>query len=200
MCGTCNEKRPDGADPEVLIAGETTYGAAQPIRATIQPGFDAKVSIRIVPGGRDILTSPPKAACRPRGDRPYGVRPHPFNPDLVVKLTEANAGVSAWLAKDESNAKAYLDDPVAALGEAGVELTRAEAKAVSRSHALLKEDAVLPPGAQISSLDAIGVKRGKVGDRKPTDKPGDRQPTGGRPDDKPTDRPDKPAAGGCGCG
>ena len=39
MCGTCNEKRADGADPEVLIAGETTYGAAQPIRATIQPGF-----------------------------------------------------------------------------------------------------------------------------------------------------------------
>lgn len=199
MCGTCNEKRPDGADAEVLIAGEPTVGTAQPIRAIVQPGFDAKVSIRIVPG-KDIFTEPPRPACRPRGDRPYGIRPLPYTPDLVVKLTEANAGVSAWLAKDESNARAFLDNPVAALAEAGVDLTRAEAKAVSRTHALLKEDAVLPPGAQISTLDVVAVKRGKVGDRHPADKPADRPSLEDRPTEKPHDRPThKPDRRGCGC-
>jgi hypothetical protein len=199
MCGKCNEQRPDGAATAVLAAGESPDAVVQPIRATIQPGFDAKVSIRIVPG-RDILTTPPRPACQPRGDRPFVVRPIPYDPDLITKLTEANASVSAWLAKDESNAKAFLDDPVAALAEAGVELTRAEARSVSRSHAVMKDDAVLPPGAQISALEVVAVKRGKVGDRKPTDRPND------RPEDKPHDtthdRPtDKPTADrGCGCG
>jgi hypothetical protein len=199
MCGKCNEPRSSGAATEVLVAGEPADVGTQPIRATIQPGFDAKVSIRIVPG-KDIFTTPPRPACQPRGDRPFKVRPFPYDPDLITKLTEASAGVSAWLAKDVSNAKAFLDDPVAALAEAGVELTRAEAKAVSRTHAVMKEDAVLPPGAQISTLDVVAVKRGKVGDRKPTDRPDD------RPDDKPHgtthDTPThKPTADrGCGCG
>lgn len=199
MCGTCNEGRSDHPAAEVLIAGEAGVTSAQPIRATVQPGFDAKVSIRIVPG-KDILTAPPKAACRPRGDRPHGIRPFPFNPALVAKLTEANAGVSAWLAKDEANAKAFLDDPVAALAEAGVELDRSEVKAMARAHSAVKEDAVLPPGAQISTLDVVAVKRGKVGDRKASDKPFERPSSAERPEDEPNDRPtDKPARGGCGC-
>jgi hypothetical protein len=185
------------ADAEVLVAGEPAVASARPIRATIQPGFDAKVSVRFVPG-REILTGPPEPACRPRGDRPYGLRPIPYPTDLIDKLTDANGTVTAWLAKDAANARAFLDDPVAALAEAGVELTRAEAKVVSRTHAVVKEDAVLPPGARISTLDVVAVKRGKVGDRRDAERTEPRPTADTRPD-KPTDRPDKRAAGGCGC-
>src|SRR5690606_31458295 len=97
-----------------------------------------------------------------------------FPVELVEKLVEANSRISAWLAKDPANARAYLDDPVAALGEAGVDLSRAEAKAVARAHAALKEEAVLPPGARIAALEAVAVKRGKVGDRTPAEDRDDR--------------------------
>lgn len=207
MCGTCKQERPEGADrDEVLISGEPSIGTVQPIKAVVAPGDEAKVSVRLVPGRdiKGILTEPPKPTCQPRGDRPYGLGAVAFPVELVEKLVEANSRISAWLAKDPANARAYLDDPVAALGEAGVDLSRAEAKAVARAHAALKEEAVLPPGARIAALEAVAVKRGKVGDRTPAEDRDDRPSAAGRPSDRPVDptqdRPGTPAKRGCGCG
>ena len=194
MCGNCNDPRPTGGPAGEVVDPLGPDSTVQPVRATIEPGFAGKVSIRFVPG-RDPFTIPARSECAPRGDRPFVLQPLPFPPDLVVKLAEANKTVSAWLAKDPSNAQHFVDDPVAALGQAGIDLTRAEAKAVSRSHAALKEDAVFPPGAHLSNLEVTATARGKVGDARP----------GSRPHDKPTDNPGdtptpKPGGdAGCGC-
>ena len=82
----------------------------------------------------------------------------------MAKLQEANKAVVAWLAKDAAHPGLFLADPVAALGQAGVDLSRAELKTLSRSHAAVRAEAVLPPGAVVSALTVSSDRRGKVGD------------------------------------
>ncbi|MDQ0000148.1 MULTISPECIES: hypothetical protein [Pseudarthrobacter] len=147
-------------------------GTSRPIRVRIEAGFDSKVSIRIVPG-RDLFKEPQREECSPRGDRPYAVRPIPFPADLVEKLVKANTAVIGWLAKDKANAEKFIHDPLVALERAGVELSRAEAKALSRSHGALRDEAVLPPGAAISTLTVSATTRGKIGDIRPSKRPHD---------------------------
>jgi|GEM_PF-3982520 len=138
----------------------------RPIRAEVQPGFNGRVSIRLHPG-RDFFPIPKHEGCQFRGDKALPESPHPL-PDLVMgKLAGANTKVTNWLAAGEQNALLFVNDPVAALQAAGVGLTRAEAKAVSRSHAALREDAALPPGGRITALAVSATKRGKVGDGRP---------------------------------
>ncbi|MBD8871159.1 hypothetical protein [Nocardioides donggukensis] len=166
MCGKCKDEHSDGAR-EARAVGAASADNSRPIKATIQPGFHSEVSIRIVPG-RDFFKEPQREECAPRGDRPFVVRPMPLPTGLVDKLTEANTAVISWLAKDQANAQQFIDDPVAALERAGVELSRAEAKMLSRSNGALREDAVLPPGTSISKLTVSATKRGKVGDARPS--------------------------------
>jgi len=171
----------------------TGVSALRPIKAVIQPGFDSTVSMRIVPG-RDLFKDQPVPGCKPRGDRQAPERPHPLPGDLVIKLTEANTKMMSWLAGSNSNAMQFIDSPVAALEAAGVQLTRAEAKVLSRLHAAMREDVALPPGAQMSMLSVSATKRGKVGDVRPA------RPRPDRSEDKPTTIT-KPAghADGCDC-
>lgn len=187
MCEKCDDDHPQGTRGD---HGDQTVnadsGTSRPIRAQIEAGFDSTVSIRIVPG-RDLFKEPQRGECSPRGDRPYGVRPTPFPAELVEKLTKANTAVIDWLARDTANAEQFIHDPVVALERAGVELTRAEAKVLSRSHGALRDDAVLPPGAAISTLTISATKRGKVGDVRPSKRPHD------TPDDPDTGTAGDPA-------
>jgi len=191
MC-TCNEAPGNATSVD---AGSKVIGReaqSQPIRAAIQPGFEHAVSIRFVPG-RDMFPETIREGCQPRGDRPPRPWPWPFSEGLVAQLTEANTKLVAWLASGDDNSKQFLDDPVAALARAGVELSRADMKSIARSHALVREDAVLPPGAQLTSLKITASRRGKVGDVEAA-KPDDRR------HDKPIDSPiAKPTRRTCGC-
>ncbi len=167
MCGNCGEPRPTTAGAVASASGQADQeDVAQPIRATIEPGFAGTVSIRFMPG-RDPFQIPTRPECAPRGDRPPRMPPIAISPSAVAKLTDANRKVINWLSEDAANAALFVEDPVGALARAGVELTRAEAKSVSRSHAAVKEDAVLPPGAQISTLEALATTKGKVGSARP---------------------------------
>ena len=50
----------------------------------------------------------------------------------------------AWLAKDAGNARRFLANPVAAMREAGVELSRADEKALARAG-----EAAAPPARRL---------------------------------------------------
>lgn len=206
MCSTCNGTAAHSPNvghtvlnaPAVTLPGTVAAaGAGVPIVTEVAPGFTSTVSIRILTG-TDLFPTVPEARCLPRGDRPFsvtGIVGTVLSPAVVDVLTTANKDVIAWLAEDTSNAEQFVADPVAVLSRAGVKLTRAQAKELSRAHAAMREDAVLPPGAQIAKVTVAASKRGKVGDgrgRPGRDKPSYDKP----PDDKsPYDKPphDKPS-------
>jgi len=194
MCQSCS-----GAGPVASTPGRpaTTVGSTRPIAATVQPGFETSIAIRIVPA--TTLFPVEEGGCRPRGDLGY-TPPRPvLSDDLVATLTESSGLVTAWLAKQAAHAQLFVDDPVAALQQAGVDLSRAQAKELTASHAAVKADAVLPPGGRLTDLSVTAVRRGKVGDTRPgrpippveTPVPGTTDPT----------RPEQPTggAGDCGC-
>jgi len=179
----------------VTLPGADLTGATAPIVTEVAPGFTGAISIRIVPGTQ-LFPEPPEATCAPRGDRPAAPRPITFTPGVVDVLTTADSAVIAWLAEDADHAAQFIADPLGALSRAGVELTRAQAQEVSRAHAAVRADAVLPPGARITKLAVTATRRGKVGDGRPVhDRPTHDRPT----DHQPT--PDEPGTGdpGCGC-
>jgi len=193
MC-TCNEA-PGKATSGAAGSAGTSIGSdvvSQPIRAVVQPGFDHAISIRLVPG-RDMFATPIREGCQPRGDRPPRPWPWPFSEDLVAQLTDANTKLVAWLASGDDNSKQFLDDPVTALATAGIELSRADMKSIARSHAAVREDAVLPPGAKLTELKVTASRRGKVADV-------DTSKAGGRTHLSPIDQPAvKPTRRTCGC-
>ena len=203
MCRTCNgtAAHSPNVGHTVVNASAVTLpgtvaaaGEARPIVTEVAPGFTSTVSIRILKG-TDLFPKVPEATCVPRGDRPVSAHPIAISPAVVDVLTTANKDVIAWLAEDTSNAEQFVADPVGVLSRAGVKLTRAQAKELSRAHAAMCEDAVLPPGAQIAKVTVAATKRGKVGDGR--GRPGHDNP----PDDRPPyDKPphNKPGTGDAG--
>ena len=184
MCQNCNGGSPGAADGGPAAAAGSA--ANRPIVASVQPGFAATINIRLLPA-RDVIIDVPKPGCQPRADAPgRGVLPGALPEGLPAKLLEANKTVVAWLTKDPANAEFFLNDPVAALGRAGVDLARPELKALSRSHSQVRQQAVVPPGAVVSKLTVRSAARGKVGDQRP-DKPGGKRGDGGG------------SSPGCGC-
>jgi hypothetical protein len=152
--------------------------------ASVQPGFAATINMRLLPA-RDVIIDVPEPGCQPRAGAPgRGVQPGTLPDGLAAKLLQANKTVVAWLTRDPANAELFLNDPVTALGRAGVDLARAELKALYRSHSQVRQQAVVPPGAVVSKLTVRAAARGKVGDQRP-DKPGGKPGGGSSP--------------GCGC-
>ena len=181
MCKNCQGARPGaaGAVPEAA----TQTAADPPVKAIVEPGFHTTINVRLLPA-RQVVIGDPKPGCQPRGGAPGHLPlPAPMPDGLPGRLLAANKSVVAWLTKDPANAELFLNDPVTALGRAGAELNRADAKALSRSHGQVREQAVLPPGAVVKKLTVRAAARGKVGAQLP-------------------DRPTPSASGsgaGCGC-
>lgn len=58
-----------------------------------------------------------------------------YLPDhLVAKLRAANRQIVDWLARDSEHRKLFLERPVAALVQAGVDLTPNEMRTLVRAH------------------------------------------------------------------
>jgi len=93
--------------------------------------------------------------------------------DLVDKLKKADKTVIAWLAKDEANARLFMARPAEALAKAGIDLTRADQKAIDRTHREVREVAVVGPGVKVASFTATAFPRGQIGKIKPGRKPKD---------------------------
>ncbi len=72
--------------------------------------------------------------------------------------------------------------PTEALARAGVELSRAEHKAIDRSHRAVREAAVVAPGVKVASMTIAAFPGGRIGRIPPVAKPGDSQGGEGRRD------------------
>ena len=165
MCQNCDGAHLSAADAAPALAAESA--ANRPIVASVQPGFTTTINMRLLPA-RDVVIGVSKPTCQPRAGAPgQAAQPSTLPEGLAGRLLEANKAVVAWLTKDPVNAELFLNDPVAALSQAGVDLARADAKALARSHNQVRQQAVVPPGAVVSKLTVHAAARGKVGDQRP---------------------------------
>lgn len=156
----------------------TTSQAAEMVVARMPQGYDASINIRIVPG-KDIAFTPAVFGCRPRqGATRREAQPIALPEGLAEKLRDANKKVVDWLARDPANAQLFLAKPLEALSQAGVDLTRAEQKALERTHNAVREMAVVAPGVNVAQISVTANPKGRVGD---VYKPG--RPQGNRQDD-----------------
>lgn len=129
----------------------------------VPQGYDTNINIRLVPG-RDIQLTPHRFGCRPRQGAPRrDAEPVDLPESLGDKLKDANKKVIDWLALDPANAQLFLAKPVEALVKAGVELSRAEQKALTRTHRAVAEASVVAPGVKVASLSASAHPTGRVG-------------------------------------
>jgi len=162
------------------VARESTIGVEagkreEMIVAKIPQGYETNINVRFVPG-RSIDFAPISKKCRPRKGAPSrNADPLNLPPDLIEKLKKADKVVIAWLAKDEANAKLFLNRPAEALIKAGVDLTRAEQKTIDRTHHEVHQATVVGPGVKVASLTATAYTRGRIGKIKPGAKTNDEQ-------------------------
>lgn len=141
--------------------------------AKVPQGYETNINIRLVPG-RDIEIGPVATGCRSRAGAPRReAEPLSLPPDLVGKLKDADKAVVAWLAKDESNAQLFVSSPAKALVMAGVDLSRADQKAIDRTYREVAQASVVAPGVKVVNFTAKMYPRSRIGKIKPKGKPGD---------------------------
>jgi hypothetical protein len=165
MCEDCGKTQHETVVP-LRSEGDSTRSVV----ARVPQGLEAKINVRLLPA-REIVLDSVRLGCQPRQGAPRrDAQPVPLPEGLGDRLKEANRQVVAWLARDVANATRYMADPLTALGEAGVELSRAELKALGRTHQSVREAAMVPPGLELVGEPTVkGVTRGKVGDVKRAD-------------------------------
>lgn len=175
------DKRDNAATPlrqNAVAAQYLDKGSA--VRAKVPQGYESKINVRFVPGRFRLPAF--VTGCQPRQGAPRrDVDLIPLPKTLVDKLQEVNVRVVEWLSREPANASLFLAQPVEALLKAGVELTRAEQKALLRTFNAANEERIIPPGVKLADLSATAAPKGRVSDR------------AGRPKPQPHD-------GNCGCG
>nr|WP_281720582.1 hypothetical protein [Nitrosomonas nitrosa] len=161
-CGCGNGGNVNGPDQTALLSD----GAVpKPVKVAVPQGYDAKFNLRIVPGHSLTGTILEQPGCKPRGNGSQGWETGvvAINPALIATLTKADKAIVAWLAKDTANAQRFLSNPVTAMREAGIELTRKEEKALARLASDAETARHVPPGANVEGLAASVFPSGRVG-------------------------------------
>lgn len=132
------------------------------VAVRIPTGYDTRINVRITPNAGIKLI--PMSGCQPRqGAARRDAEPLPLPLDLPEKLAGADRRVIEWLARDSTNSRLFMSQPVEALKRAGVELTRAEEKALMRLSSAALDAALVAPGVRVTSLNASAHPRGRVG-------------------------------------
>ena len=175
----CNCNPGGGPAAEASAAGEAV---AKVVKANVPQDAQASFNLRIVPGRglKGALEVQPN--CKPRGHS-HGWTPGILGVDsaLLGTLAKADKTMVAWLAKDAGNARRFLANPVAAMREAGVELSRADEKALARAGEATAAARSVAPGVDVVSVAVQAFPNGRVG------AVGPRKPDGkqdGKPDGK----------------
>ena len=171
-----------GARDPARKAGPDAGG--EMVVAKVPQGFETRINIRLVPG-RDVRFPPEIFGCRPRKGAPRrDAEPVPLPGSLAGKFAEVNRKVIEWLAREPANAQLFLERPVEALTKAGVDLTRAEQKALARSHRSVSDSIALPPGSKVIGLTASAFPKGRVGGLKAGPRPKERDDSESEPKGK----------------
>lgn len=180
--------------PATRVPAADVSAKREMVVAKVPQGFDARINIRLTPA-RDIRISPDLLGCQPRQGAPRrDTDIVPLPDDLPKKFLDANRHVLDWLAQSPANAKLFVERPVEALLKAGVNLTRAEQKALERASHDVGETRLAAPGVKVVELSVTTHAAGRVGSIKPTSKssPPESRPKG------PSSRPDR-SDPDCGC-
>lgn len=154
---------PDAADTE----------ATKVVKAQVPQEVRASFNLRVVPGRSLGGALERQRACRPRGHtQPWTPGLLGLDEALVKTLAMADKAMVAWLAKDAGNARRFLASPVAAMREAGIELSRTEEKALARATEAAASARTVGPGVDVASVKVQAFPNGRVG------APGGRKPDG----------------------
>ncbi len=158
------EEKPTQNDP--LVASRLS-DRSEMILGRVPQGYDTNINIRFVPA-RDIRLDVDVLGCQPRQGAPRrDAQPVPLPASLLDKFRDANKKVIEWLARDAGNAQLFLVQPVQAMLRAGIDLTRAEQKALERTYSGVREASVIAPGVRVVDLSATAHPKGRVGGLKP---------------------------------
>ncbi len=130
------------------------------VAGQIQQAYKVNLNLTILPA-RDIQ-SQLRSVCQPRkGAERTEKDPLDLPPPLRNWLIEANKQITAWLARDVSNQRAFIADPTAAMQQAGLQMDRATAKALHRVRAATDASAAVMPGLQLQTVK-VAVGRGQI--------------------------------------
>jgi len=179
--GRCNCAGSCADSAATETAGEDLVKLA---KAQVPQDYQANFNMRLVPGHSLKNGTELQPHCRPRQHAGgWNLGATAIDPALLATLQAADKTMVAWLAKDTANAQRFLADPVAAMREASVPLTRAEEKALARANAMTASARIVGPGVKVASVAAQAYPNGRVGGIGPS-KPD------GRPDGKPNGKSD----------
>lgn len=161
----CNCSGHGAQDAQAQATNETL---GKLLRAEVPQTYETKLNIRLVPGPSLETAVLAQPRCKPRGHSPgWSNDTGVISPDLLNTLKNADKLMVAWLAKDTQNAQSFLANPIAAMREAGLELTRVEEKALARSVDAAKSARVVGPGVNISAVSVQAYPAGRVGELGP---------------------------------
>lgn len=170
MQKTCTEK--PAASEFALNTDASDQG--EMIVAKVPQGYDTNINMRLVPG-RNVDIIDIFKMCRSRTGVPRReAEPLILPQDLIDKIKKADKTVIKWLAHDEANARLFMARPAEALLKAGVDLTRAEQKAIDRTHHEVVQVSIVSPGVKVARFTAAAFQRGQIGKFKPDSKPKDK--------------------------
>jgi hypothetical protein len=150
---TSGQRRPAREDVAKLVKGEVPQGYLANLEIELVPAHGLKT-------GAAVTVLP---ACKPRG-YPVGWDSGnmTIDPALLATLNKADAAMVDWLARDTANAQRFLANPVAAMREAGVELSRVEEKALARASEAASAARFVGPGVKIGSLSVKADPNGRI--------------------------------------
>ncbi len=146
---------------------------ARLVKAQVPQDHHASFNVRIVPARSLDKLKEVQARCRPRGHASgWDAGQVVVDTVLLDALAAGDKAMVAWLAKDVANTRRFLAAPVSAMAEAGVELTRAQQKAVARTSEEVAAARHTRAGGDGMTLTAQVYPDGRVG-AIGTHKPGD---------------------------
>jgi hypothetical protein len=147
-------------------------GVTKVLKAQVPQSYEASFNVRIVPGRSLEDAVKVRPHCRPRGPvQGWTIGTLAVSAELADTLAKADKTMVAWLAKDKANAQRFLVNPVAAMREAGLKLSRTDEKSLARASGAAKATHIVPPGISIAKVTAEAFPNGRVGSVGPS-KPG----------------------------
>lgn len=135
--------------------------AAATVNVKIQQAYDLHVNLKFHPV-RDI-PGVIRLGCQPRqGGQRIDKNPVDLPEPTRQLLLNASKAMSAWLARDGGNQRAFVADPIAALRSAGIEIDRVHLKAIDRIRENIGQSFAVTPGLQLRSVKTNASKNGRV--------------------------------------
>lgn len=131
------------------------------VNVKLQQAYDVRVSLEFRPAGEIPVSR--AVGCRPRqGGERVDKQPLDLPEEIRGRLKEIDGRLIGWLAKDEGNRHAFVSDPLGALRESGIELDRADLKALSRAREEAGRSVAVTPGLQLREVGAVAKTKGRI--------------------------------------